>query len=87
MEAIMKVKCQNCGEEFQLNRMWQKFCCKRCQQQWNHAQYRADRVAAELELKGNGHGHATLEKRQKASEVMTAIVKSLTQASGFRRRI
>ena len=53
----MKCKCQNCGQEFQLNRMWQKFCCKQCQQQWNHAQYRADRVMAEHEARANGHAN------------------------------
>jgi hypothetical protein len=49
----MKCKCENCEREFQLNRMWQKFCSKQCQQKWNHAQYRAARVTGELIAKGD----------------------------------
>src|SRR6266436_4035204 len=42
--ATMKCECQNCGREFDLNRMWQKFCSKQCQQKWNHDRYRADKL-------------------------------------------
>jgi len=41
------MKCLNCGRDFELNRMWQKFCCEQCQQRWNYIQRR--------ESNGNGN--------------------------------
>ena len=49
-----KMECLNCGLDFQINRMWQKFCCKQCQQRWNYLQRVGDQVD---DLKGNGAIH------------------------------
>jgi endogenous inhibitor of DNA gyrase (YacG/DUF329 family) len=68
----MKCECQNCGREFELNRMWQKFCSKQCQQKWNKDRYRAEAVEEEREIRMNGHG--TPEQRQRASEVVARII-------------
>jgi hypothetical protein len=84
----MKCECQNCGREFELNRMWQKFCCKRCQQKWNKDRYRAEAVEAELEARLNGHEQsATPEQRQKAKEVLARIVEGHRSGRRMLRRI
>ena len=70
----MKCECQNCGREFELNRMWQKFCSKQCQQKWNKDRYRAEAVEEERETRFNGHQvPPTPEERQRASEVLARI--------------
>ena len=76
-EQRLKCECQNCGREFELNRMWQKFCSKQCQQKWNKDRYRAEKVEEERETRlFNGHGdRGTPEERQKASEVVARFVK------------
>jgi endogenous inhibitor of DNA gyrase (YacG/DUF329 family) len=74
----MKCQCQNCGREFELNRMWQKFCSKQCQQKWNKDRYRAEAVEDGRVLRGNrfnGQASPTAEQRKKASEVVARIVK------------
>jgi hypothetical protein len=63
--------------------MWQKFCCKRCQQKWNKDRYRAEAVEAELETRLNGHG--TPEEREEASEVLARIIGQRTERKFVRR--
>ena len=90
----MKCECQNCGREFELNRMWQKFCSKQCQQKWNKDRYRAEKVEEERETRlFNGHGdRGTPEERQKAGVCVGAARRRvrnpsqpLTDPGSFRR--
>jgi len=75
-EQRMKCECQNCGREFELNRMWQKFCSKQCQQKWNKDRYRAEAVEeAEERREARMNGHGTPEQRKEASEVVARFVK------------
>jgi hypothetical protein len=84
----MKCECQNCGREFELNRMWQKFCSKQCQQKWNKDRYRAEAVEEERETRFNGHqDRGTPEQRQKAREVVAKIVRTFSVEPKLRRRI
>jgi endogenous inhibitor of DNA gyrase (YacG/DUF329 family) len=78
-EQRMKCECQNCGLGFELNRMWQKFCSKQCQQKWNKDRYRAEAVEEEQERlmlkgKGNGHDRGTPEQRKEASEALARLI-------------
>lgn len=66
------MKCQNCGRDFQPSRDWQKFCCKQCQQRWNHAQYRAARVAGELMVNGKLNGSSVEDEHREKWEKIRA---------------
>jgi hypothetical protein len=93
----------NCGREFDLNRMWQKFCSKQCQQKWNHDRYRADKLEdgpvfvqrkpkedhpwRRWNGRANGNDDETPAERQKATGEARMVIERMMAGPRIHRRL
>ena len=82
----MKAKCENCGREFEVNRMWQRFCDNDCRGAFHRHRYRQQHYRQQVIEDVEERRLRSIERRE-AKEAIARIIAEAGNGRKFVRRL